>query len=168
MTPRRLDHHRVSTDPAPLFLGELPRRWDDIPARVVVNLCGVFPGGDPFGRWIFAMPLVDAIDPKVVPERKLLEQFLAGIHPWAVSHSSYWHCHAGINRSGFAVAAYLHLYRGMRISEAIAHLRGTRSHMVLCNDEFERALRVWFGDETEQEFEKIPISAWLGVSRETP
>jgi hypothetical protein len=165
---RPLDHHLVSAEPAPLFLGELPRRWDDVPARVIVNMCGVFPGGDPYGRWIFGMPLIDAIDPQVVPDRGTLERFIDGVHPWAMEHGSYWHCHAGINRSGFAVAAYLHRHRGMRISEAIAHLRQRRSRMVLCNDEYERALRRWYGAPDEQAFEKIPISAWLGVTRETP
>jgi hypothetical protein len=160
-----LDHHLVSEAPSPLFIGELPRRWEEIPARVVINLCGSWPAGDPYGRVSFAMPMIDALDPEVVPRRTAVEKFLTSVHEYAAGHPTYWHCHAGLNRSGFAVAAYLHVHRGMRISEAIATLRERRSPIALCNHAFERTLREWYGGPDEQAFELIAVSDWLGARK---
>ena len=155
-----LDYHLIHEDPAPLYMGELPRRWEDVPARVVVNLCGVFPGGEPFGRIVHGFALIDALDPEVMPERRQFEQFLHGIHSLAANEASYWHCHAGINRSGLAVAAYLHLHRGLRISTAIEIMRERRSEMVLCNSAFERQLRDWYGQRDERTFSPFSFETW--------
>ncbi len=156
----------MSDAPHRIFLGGLPPRWEDVPARVVINMCGVWPRGEPYGRVCFAMPLVDAMDPEVVPSQLAVERFLAAIHLYASEHDTYWHCHAGINRSSFVLAAYLHLYRSLRISAAIAQLRERRSSLVLCNHEFEGALRGWYGGPDELEFERTPVREWLAVSRE--
>lgn len=157
----RLDHHLVHEDPQPLFMGELPPRWDDIPAPVVVNLCGVYPTGDPDGRQVLGMPLLDVLDRTMAPTRDALERFLASAHSLASGQASYWHCHAGINRSGLAVASYLHLYRGMRISDAIQSLRDKRSEMVLCNHVFEGLLREWYGGPDEQEFQRFDLQTYM-------
>ena len=47
-----LDHHLVHGHPHPLYMGELPGAWEQVPAPVVVNLCGVYPHGDPEGRLV--------------------------------------------------------------------------------------------------------------------
>lgn len=156
-----LDHHLVSDAPAPLFMGELPRDYDDVPARAVFNLCGVHPPGQAFGRVIHTMALLDVLDAELAPERGQLERFLAGAHVWAASEPTYWHCHAGLNRSGLAVAAYLHVYRGMRIGDAIAQLRARRTPIVLCNPHFEGLLREWYGGPDEQAFDRVDIDAYL-------
>jgi hypothetical protein len=156
-----LDFHLVSDEPAQLFMGELPRRWEEVPTRVVVNLCGVYPVGEPYGRIVHGMALLDVLDPQLVPARETFESFLDAVHIYAGSEATYWHCHAGINRSGLAVAAYLHRYRGLRISDAIDHLRRTRTPMVLCNNVFERTLRDWYGDDDEQDFDVVPIDTYL-------
>lgn len=156
-----LDCHEVSSAPAPLFMGELPRRYEEIPARVVLNLCGIFPGGEPWGRVVLGLPMLDALEPDLLPTRATVERFLQAAHPWASEQPTYWHCHAGLNRSGLMVAAYLHRYRGMRISAAIAHLRDARSPMVLCNSLFEGTLRQWYGGPDEQAFEPFSVERYL-------
>ena len=156
-----LDHHLVHESPHPLFMGELPARWNDIPARVVVNMCGVYPHGDPDGRLVLGMPLLDVLDRSMMPTREDLERFLASVHALADGEPSYWHCHAGINRSGLAVASYLHLYRDMRISDAISELRARRTEMVLCNHLFEGLLREWYGGPDEQEFQRFNLATYL-------
>lgn len=157
-----LDHHLVSESPAPLFMGELPRRWEDVPAAVVVNLCGpMHPLGDACGRVVHQLQLLDVLDPEVLPSRRRIEGFLDAVHEHASTEPTYWHCHAGLNRAGLAVAAYLHRHRGLRISAAIRHLRERRSPMVLCNAYFEGVLREWYGGEDEQAFEPVSIDLWL-------
>lgn len=144
-----------------MYMGALPSTWDDIPARVVVNLCGIFPLGAADGRLIYALPLLDLAEEAAVPDRHVVEAFVDGIHAYAQAEATYWHCHAGLNRSGFVVAAYLHRHRGMRIGDAIASLRSKRSPMVLCNTLFEARLREWYGDDDEQECVVISLEGRL-------
>lgn len=160
-----LDHHLVHEDPSAIWLGELPRHYRQVPAPVVVNLCGVFPQTAPPVRVVLSLPFLDVPDQGLLPERALLERFLVGVHAHAASEASYWHCHAGINRASFVLAAYLHRHRGLRISEAIALLREKRSAMVLCNNVFERALREWYGDASEQAFEPLTFEQYLAEMR---
>lgn len=156
-----LDHHLVHESPQPLYMGELPSSWSQVPTPVVVNLCGVYPDGDPGGRQVYGLALLDVLDRSLSPSRAELEQFLALVHEHVGSAPSYWHCHAGLNRSGLAVAAYLHLYRGVRIGDAIVGLRERRSDLVLCNHVFEGLLRQWYGEEDEQEFQRVGVATWL-------
>ena len=161
MTAAGLDCHRVLDSPHPITLGALPADWSLVTSPVVVNLCGLYPAGDPGGHLVLGFPLLDALDRSLAPDQATLERFLAGCHELVVEHASYWHCHAGINRSGFALAAYLHVYRGYRISEAIDHLRRVRSEMVLCNHLFEGLLRAWYGAPDEQEFQRVNLQTYL-------
>jgi len=140
----------VSDDPTPLYMGALPDTWDQVPARVVVNLCGMFPEGSARRRIVHALPLVDVADEAAVPPRERLEGFVDAVHAYAAHEATYWHCHAGLNRSGLLVALYLHRHRDLRISEAIDQLRAKRSPLVLCNPVFERRLRMWYGDADEK------------------
>jgi len=156
-----LDFHQVSDGPTPLFMGELPRDYLEQPARVVLNLCGVHPPGQAFGRIVHTMPLLDVLDAELAPGRAELERFLAAAHLYAAHEPTYWHCHAGLNRSGLAVAAYLHLYRSLRISDAIAQLRSRRAAMVLCNSRFEGLLRSWYGGDDEQAFEAVDMQQFI-------
>jgi protein-tyrosine phosphatase len=155
-----LDHHLVHTEPTPVWMGELPDDYGEIPAPIVVNLCGVFPRGAPLGLTVLGFPMHDTVDPEMVPPRGALERFLGAVNRFAEQEPTYWHCHAGINRSGFALAAYLHLYRDLTISQAIENLRRRRSGMVLCNSLFERLLREWYGSRQEQEFEPFSFDTW--------
>ena len=99
------------------------------------------------------------------PHKGRGESFLEAVHNHASSEPTYWHCHAGLNRSGLALAAYLHRHRGLRISDAISQLRQKRTRMVLCNSLFERTLRRWYGDPDEQDFDTFSIDDYL-VERE--
>ena len=161
MYPDHLDYHLVSERPAPLFMGAMPDRWDDVPARVVVNLCGDLRGYPGVGRRFHLMPMLDVLDPDQMPDRRDLESFLDAVHHEAEHEPTYWHCHAGLNRSGLAVAAYLHRHRGLRISDAIRLLRDRRRPMVLCNSLFEARLREWYGADDEQGFEPLALETWL-------
>lgn len=159
-TADRLDHHLVSTEPSPLFMGELPQDYADAPAPVIVNVCGVFPRVVPFGLTVLGLPMHDTLDLDLIPERPEIERFLHGVHRFAEHAPTYWHCHAGINRSGFVVAAYLHLFRGLTISQSIDNLRKRRSGMVLCNSVFEGLLREWYGGPEEQAFEPFSFERY--------
>ena len=158
------NHHLVSAQPTPLYLGALPSRWDHIPARVVVNLCGALPSGTGmFGRVVHLLPMLDVPEEELLPARSTIETFLDAVHAHAGGEPSFWHCHAGLNRSGLAVAAYLHRHRGARIGEAIALLRRVRSPLVLCNATFERTLRTWYGGPDEQALAPVDQELLLGL-----
>ena len=161
MPMETLTYHRILQNPHPIFMGPLPMRYQDIPARVVINMCGDYPDGDGQGYNVFSMPLFDVQDTKFLPARERLEGFLDEVHDAAGQQASYWHCHAGINRSGLALAAYLHRFHDYRISESIALLRSQRSPVVLCNTLFERTLREWYGGPDEQAFTPFSIEAYL-------
>ncbi len=161
MLQSTLDHHLVSSTPAPLYMGELPRDWSEVPARAVFNLCGVYPWGEPFGRVVFSLPMLDALDEGLMPDRAQIERFVDCARAYAEEEPTYWHCHAGLNRSGLVVATYLHRHRGLRISEAIRTLREVRSPMVLCNATFEARLREWYGERDEQDFEPFDMERWI-------
>ena len=158
MVTGSLNHHLLSDTPAPLFMGELPHRYEHVPARVIINMCDSWPSGSPAGRTLFSFPF---LDPDLMPERRRLEGFVDAVHTHAATEPTYWHCHAGLNRSGLAVALYLHRHRAMRISDAIRHMRERRTPMVLCNGLFERRLREWYGGEDEQEFEVRSLDDYL-------
>ena len=156
-----LDHHLISTDPAPLYMGELPRYYSQVPTEVIINLCGMQPNGSPYGNIVLSFPMLDSLETDMLTSRERLERFLAAVHAQASQVPTYWHCHAGINRSGLAVAAYLHLYRGYTISDAIHTLRIRRTAMVLCNSLFEKTLREWYGGPDEKEFAPVDIEKYL-------
>jgi len=160
-----LDHHLIHEHPTSIFVGELPQTYAQVPAPVVVNLCGVYPPVQPPVRTVLSLPFADVPDVAYMPSRNQVERFLAAVHTHASSKATYWHCHAGINRSSFVVAAYLHLYRGMRISDAIETLRARRSRMVLCNNVFESSLREWYGGPDEQAFQQFSMEDYLAEMR---
>lgn len=141
--PSDLSHHLVSEDPHPLYIGEMPFSYDDIPGRVAINASAMTPAQTP-GKVILAFPMVDVDDLAFLPDRSTVERFLDAAHAFAQYEPTYWHCHAGLNRSGLLVAAYLCKYRGGRIDEVIAHLRERRSPLVLSNGLFERSVRDWY------------------------
>lgn len=158
---KRLDHNLVHESPTPIFMGELPKDYGSVPAPVVVNFCGVYAHPEPPVRITLGFPLLDSMDDTLAPTKVELEQFLESVHPYVERGPTYWHCHAGLNRSGLALAAYLHLYRKQRISDAIVGLRDKRSPMVLCNGLFETRLRTWYGGPDEQHFEAFDLDTYL-------
>ena len=157
----QLGYHLIDDQPTAIFLGPLPQQWKEVPAPVVINMCDGYPNGDRDGYTVCALPLLDLQEDEAMPSREVFETFLASVHTHAANASSYWHCHAGLNRSSLALAAYLHLYRGYRISEAIEQIRARRSPLCLCNALFEKTLRVWYGEKNEQDFVPVDMNAWL-------
>lgn len=156
-----LSYDQILQEPSPIYMGPLPSYYADIPAKVVINMCGEYPGGESSEHMTLAMPLFDVQDPQFLLERSELERFLSDVHRYAAEQPSYWHCHAGINRSGLALAAYLSIYREMKITVAIRLLRRRRSPLVLCNSLFEGTLRKWYGGPDEQQFEPFSVEAYL-------
>lgn len=143
---------RILDAPAPLYLGRFPTEPGTHNVGCFVNLCGELPHGTPNGVATYVLPLRDTLEPALKPRQQALEQFLASVHQHVIVAPSYWHCHAGLNRAGFALSAYLHLYHHMPISQAIATLREKRSAYVLCNSNFEGLLRDWYGTDEEKAF----------------
>jgi protein-tyrosine phosphatase len=146
------DFDRILSAPAPLYLGRFPTEPAHHNVECFVNLCGELPHAIPNGVATYVLPLKDTLEPDLKPRRKAIEQFLAAIHEHVKVAPSYWHCHAGLNRAGFALSAYLHLYHDFKISDAIALLREKRSEYVLCNSNFEGILRDWYGTADEKGF----------------
>ncbi len=161
MSASTLDYDLVSKSPTPIYMGELPEDYAAAPASVVINACGVFPNIAVPSPTILTLPMIDTLELEYLPGRSQIEAFLKGVHTHAVDGPTYWHCHAGLNRSALLVASYLHLYRGLRISDAITQLRDARSPMVLCNNVFERKLRGWYGQPDEQDFETFDLATYL-------
>lgn len=147
--------------PTPMWVGELPGTYAQVPAPVVINLCGVYPDVAPPVRVLLSLPFLDVPDEGMLPARADVERFLDAVDVHARSQATYWHCHAGINRASFVAAAYLHRHRGLRISAAIALLRERRSPLVLCNPVFEQVLRAWYGAPDEQAFEPYTMERYL-------
>ena len=112
---------------------------------------------------LFMLPIDDSMGLATLPDQDTIESFLKSVHVFAQHKPSYWHCQAGINRSGLLLATYLHLYRGMRISEAISTLRARRSDMVLCNSDFERLLRERYGEADEKSFVRTDLETYLSA-----
>lgn len=150
----------ILNSPHPIYMGRLPASYTEINVTSFVNLCGLTPGKPPVHSAVFIHSLVDSLDPALQPRQEALENFLAAVHKLTSTGSSYWHCYAGLNRSGFALAAYLHLYHNHKISDAIDLLREKRSPLVLCNSHFEGMLRQWYGTKEEQNFESASEDAY--------
>ncbi len=157
----RLDFDLVSTEPAPIYMGELPEDYSAVPADIVLNLCGAFPSISVPSPTILTLPMIDTLETEYMPSRAQIEAFCKAAHTYAANEPTYWHCHAGLNRSGIVLATYLHIYRDMKISDIIVMLREKRSPMVLCNNVFERTLRTWYGGPDEQEFEVFDLATYL-------
>ena len=144
------DRNLVHSEPFDIWLGADPMRY---PPKafdtftVIVNLRD-FVAADrssPLGTVVLHYSMKDLESRSALPERESLEDFLAAVHVLAGKGSSLWHCFAGLNRSGLALAAYLHLYRGLPIREAIQLLREKRCEYVLSNKVFAQALIEWYG-----------------------
>lgn len=164
------DYDQIIVNPVPIYMGAFPITVQP-PAPVVINLCGDRTFDPSWGQIVLAMPMRDSPRSEDLPERDQLEHFLAAVHIFTRREPSYWHCLAGLNRSGLALSAYLHLFWGMPISQAINLLREKRSPWVLCNPLFESTLRAWYGTDEEQEFTPISFDDYLreryGLSSKT-
>lgn len=128
----------VSEDPHPLWLGPRPDRVGVTPPAVI-SLCRT-----PVG-YAIQESLLLADHPGGVPPRAVFDAFLDRAHAHASAGPTYWHCHRGMNRGGFAVAGYLARHRGWDVRQAIRHLRAIRSPEVLENARFREALIAWYG-----------------------
>ena len=121
-------YDQIIASPVPIYMGAFPIDRQP-PATVVINLCGDRQFTPAWGQVVLAMPMRDSPQADDLPTRSQLERFLASVHIFTRREGSYWHCLAGLNRSGFALSAYLHLFWGMPISAAIALLRLSLIHI---------------------------------------
>lgn len=133
----------IHSEPHIIVMGANPSEyWIDSVSRfnVIVNLMD-HPGHSTIpGAVVMHYSMIDMEDEEFVPDKDRSEDFLWAVHLFASTGTSFWHCRAGLNRSGYMLATYLHLYRQFRIKDAISLLREKRSHQVLNNSVFERAL----------------------------
>lgn len=138
-----------------IFLGPAPDLLAFSPGATVISLVATeqtYPNQ-------LCLPLVDTLSPAGVPDRAELEAFLRDAHAIVARGPTYWHCHRGINRSGLALAAYLHLYGRQSITAAVARLRRLRSPLVLQNDTFVAALDAWYRAPDETPLERVDMGA---------
>lgn len=94
-------------------------------ANSVVCLTAEPPSPGVLGLPVYWVPMWDTGERRELPDAKKLKEVLG-----LVAHLPrpvYWHCEQGINRSAFALAAYLILYRGQAPQAAIDHVRRCRS-----------------------------------------
>lgn len=142
------DHHVIHADPADLVMGADPCTYKDPTQKryaLFVNLTSECGYATHRHTVVMHYSMRDNEDPYSIPEQERMETFLWAAHQYACAGPTYWHCSAGLNRSGFFVAAYLHLYRGTPIQDAIALLRRERHPKVLCNPAFVRVLEERYG-----------------------
>jgi len=143
------DHDLIHDDPAPLYLGSDPGDYlyDNIREfGLIVNLMDRLQTETAPHAIVMHYSMIDIEDtPELIPDRDRVEAFLWAVHVFAATEKTLWHCAAGLNRSGFMLAAYLHLYRQIPIRDAIALLREKREPTVLNNKTFERTLLEWYG-----------------------
>lgn len=141
--PGYADYHIVHDDPFPIAMGSDPDDyWYDFMRefRLIVNLTDRAGHETVPHAMVMHYSMLDMDEEEYVPEQEQSEHFLWAVHVFASTGPSYWHCAAGLNRSGYMLAAYLHLYRQLTIEDSIALLRKKRSRHVLCNKVFENAL----------------------------
>ena len=112
--------------------------------NIIVNLTADAGHGTVPHAVVMHFSMLDIEEDEQVPDRERMEAFLGAVDTFACAGSSLWHCAAGINRSAFFLAAYLHLYRDMTIEEAIELLRERRDSMVLNNRVFHDTLIKWY------------------------
>lgn len=146
--PGDKDFSLVHEDPYPLVLGADPDDYlydymREFP--LIVNMTGDAGHETTTHAIVMHYSMIDAPHEDLVPPQDRCEAFLRAAHVFASTGPSYWHCAAGINRSGFMVAAYLHLHRGLGIVDAISLLREKRHRFVLSNSMFERTLLERYG-----------------------
>jgi hypothetical protein len=137
-----LDYNLIHSEPFPLFVGEAPSSYKDFFTPVIFNFTRYTPAlnNGPIYSTVLQMPLDDS---DLAPKRDDVADFLQAAHVYAEKQPTYWHCAAGINRSAMMAAAYLCLYRGMKIEDSIALLRKQRGDILLNNRIFEKFLLDW-------------------------
>lgn len=92
------------------------------------------------------LPMEDLQHESAVPSRERFERFLGAVDLMARGSEGnvLWHCRAGINRSAFALAAYLAIHKNIPIDEAIALIRANRDPGCLSNRVFLATLQKWY------------------------
>lgn len=141
-TPGDLDIHTIHGAPVPLDMGSDPFDYTHKGLRkYVAFVCFTCRANHtaPNGV-VFQYSMQDIKHTDGIPDKIRSELFLKAVDNFASKGPTLWHCQAGLNRSGYMIAAYLHLYRGMHITKAISLMRNARSDRVLFNDTFENAL----------------------------
>lgn len=121
-----------------VFVGPAPRHLERPLAAAPIR----FVAGADHG---LAFPFDDTLVPERLPDRDAFEAFLALADARTREGPTYWHCERGLNRSPFAVAAWLARFRGVPVVGAIRKLRRLRGPEVLENPLFVQTLVAWYG-----------------------
>jgi hypothetical protein len=94
-------------------------------ARSVVCLTGEPPSPGVLGLPVHWIPMWDTGELRHIPDGDAMRALLSPVQH--LPRPVFWHCEQGINRSAFALAAYLILYRGQPIEGTIELIRQRRS-----------------------------------------
>lgn len=139
--------HLIHNNPTEIYMGPIPISYAHIP-QVIFDFTSWSQKPDIVTHnMIMCFPMQDVQDKRALPKREDVEIFLKAAHELASRRSSFWHCLAGLNRSGLMLAAYLHLYRDLKIEEAITLIRHCRSKDALFNPVFVETLLEWYSDK---------------------
>ncbi len=100
----------------PLWLGDAPRRWTEVPAQSFVNLSSTSPDGYPAGLYVVWRPT------ELEVQSADVERLLDAVHPLVRSTSSYWF-DDGSGVAGLAMVAWLHRRNGWALHRALEEVR---------------------------------------------
>ncbi|MBD3255987.1 MAG: hypothetical protein GF383_12905 [Candidatus Lokiarchaeota archaeon] len=129
--------------PHPVYIGALPwNTYQGIPAEVIFNFCGDLPKlGTKKTTIIF--PFLDENNRDALPSDEDIFNFLKVAVFYTQKTSTFWHCHAGVNRSAFMLALYLYTYHfdNMSMEDVIEFIRGKHHDYCLSNETFVRKLK---------------------------
>jgi hypothetical protein len=139
------DFHLIVEEPYPIYLGALPwNSYDEVPADVIFNFCGDIPELG-VQKTTIIFPFLDSNNPAAIPHEEDILSFMNVASMYARKGPTFWHCHAGINRSAFMLARYLHNhdpnFEGASIDYIIDLIRRKRYDYCLSNDAFVHSLR---------------------------
>lgn len=139
------DFHLIVREPHPIYLGALPwKSYRKIPADVIFNFCGDIPD---FGtqKTTIIFPFLDSNNSEAIPDEEDILRFMNIASMYAKNGPTFWHCHAGINRSAFMLARYLYShdpnFEGASIDYIIDLIRRKRYDYCLSNEAFIHSLR---------------------------
>ncbi len=144
ITDLNVDYHLIIDKPYPIYLGALPwNSYSSVPADTIFNFCGDIPESGTMKK-TFIFPFLDDDREDSVPDQKDIFDFLHVANVYATQGPTFWHCHAGVNRSAFMLASYLWLYhddfKDTDMNNVIGMIRNKRYDYCLCNDAFVKRL----------------------------
>ena len=89
---------------------------------------------------VFLFPFLDIEHEKEIPSAESISDFIEVARIYTQRGPTFWHCHAGINRSAFMLALYIWMETERTMEESIGLIRSRRDVRCLNNKVFESYL----------------------------